>query len=500
MMDPHETQPPEQVAPRPAATLVLMRESSSGPQVLLTRRPKEMRFMGGATVFPGGAVAPADRNPAWEKASVLDRRQASELLGIDEGHALGTFVCALRETFEEVGLLLVDGSVLLEREDAADASAFLDACLGAGVTLRTDLLVPAGSWVTPLGSPVRFDARFFAARAPEGWEPTPDPREVEDAFWMTPSQALVEMSSSTMLMAPPTIEMLQLLEGYPTIDDALRSVGGAGLTGAGSVISTRLSPMVHLVLAPNPGLMTGPGTNTYIVGVGPTAIIDPAVPDDAYIDAILGAAERPEMILVTHRHPDHVGGVAEIARRVGTPVHAFGDDAAGGCDVLPLADGAVIDVGSVSLRALHTPGHSSDHLCFYLERAASLFSGDNILGEGTAVIAPPDGDMRAYMRSLQGLRSLHIDRIYPGHFRPLDGGSEVIQHYIDHRKQREHAILKAVQSGADDEEEIVAQVYVETPPALHPVARFSVRAHLEKLADEGSVRGQDGRWVATSSD
>jgi glyoxylase-like metal-dependent hydrolase (beta-lactamase superfamily II) len=300
-----------------------------------------------------------------------------------------------------------------------------------------------------------------------------------------------------MLMAPPTIEMLQLLEGHSSVEDAIDSVRGSGLGGAGSVISTRLSPMVHLVLAPNPGLMTGPGTNTYIVGAGSTAVIDPAVDDHEYMDAIEAAAPRCELILVTHRHPDHVGGVAELHRRTGAEVRAFGSEPAGDLEVVPIEDGETIEIGGVALRALHTPGHSSDHLCFYLERAASLFAGDNILGEGTAVIAPPDGDMKAYMETLARLRDVYIDRIYPGHFRPLDGGHEVIDHYIQHRRARGRAILEAVVAGADTEEEIVERVYVDTPPALHPIARFSVRAHLDMLAESGLVSHRDERWVAT---
>jgi glyoxylase-like metal-dependent hydrolase (beta-lactamase superfamily II)/8-oxo-dGTP pyrophosphatase MutT (NUDIX family) len=500
MMEPLESLPPEPVEPRPAATLVLMRDSATGPQVLLTTRPRSMRFMGGATVFPGGAVAPPDRDPAWEELSILGRHEAGEKLGLEDDVALGAFVCALRETFEEVGLLLSSGQLRPgARASAADAQGFLDACLDSAVQLRTDLLVPAGSWVTPLGAPVRFDARFFVTEAPEGWEPSPDPREVEDAFWMMPSQALVGMSSGKLLMAPPTIEMLQLLDGYDSVEAALGSVGAVGLTGAGSVISTRVSPMVHLVLAPNPGLMTGPGTNTYIVGPGPSAIIDPAVDDEEYIEAILDAASDPEVILVTHRHPDHVGGIAELVRRTGLPVRAFGDDRAGDCDVVRIPDGEVITVGGLSLRAMHAPGHASDHLVFYVPTTASLFAGDNVLGEGTAVIAPPDGDMRDYMETLEKLQGLYIDRIFPGHFRPLDGGNQVIQHYIEHRLQREQAILAAVRAGATTDEEIVEQVYTDTPPALHPIARYSVLAHLEMLAEQGLVRVQDDRWTTGSS-
>jgi glyoxylase-like metal-dependent hydrolase (beta-lactamase superfamily II) len=199
-------------------------------------------------------------------------------------------------------------------------------------------------------------------------------------------------------------------------------------------------------------------------------------------------------ILVTHRHSDHVGGIAALRERVSVPVRAFGADDAGDAPVDPLHDDEIVSFGATRLRVLHTPGHASDHVCFLIEGAASLFSGDSILGEGTAVIAPPDGDMAAYMASLRRLRSFHIDRIFPGHFRPLDGGSTVIDHYLEHRLARERSILSAVRAGVDTEEAIVEQVYVDTPAALHPVAVFSVRAHLEMLAERGDVIRVDDRW------
>jgi glyoxylase-like metal-dependent hydrolase (beta-lactamase superfamily II) len=129
-------------------------------------------------------------------------------------------------------------------------------------------------------------------------------------------------------------------------------------------------------------------------------------------------------------------------------------------------------------------------------KAASLFAGDNVLGEGTAVIAPPDGDMRAYMASLERLRSLELDRIFPGHFRPLDGGRAVIDGYIAHRRQREARILAALEDGPASMDEIVAIAYADTPAALHPVARYSAQAHLEMLESDGRARRIDDHWEA----
>lgn len=485
---------PLDVQPRDAATLAILRDGPDGPEVLVTLRPKSLRFMGGATVFPGGAVADSDADPRWEAASDLSREKAAELTGEPPDRALSFFVCALRESFQEVGFIVGDGDLPSHRAEADDDEDFLEVLLSTKSTLRASSLVPAGHWVTPLGAPVRFDTRFFSVRAPDGWEPVPDPREVEECRWVTPAAALDELARGDSMMAPPTIEMLQLLAEYADVDAALSDIGTKALTGAGNLISVRASPLVHVVLAPNPGIMTGPGTNTYIVGAGPTFVIDPAVDDEEYVEEVLRRAGEVTAILITHRHSDHVGGAAQLAARTGAPVRAFGEGVAGMAHVVPIADGDVLEEGGVTLRALHCPGHASDHLCWLLEGAASLFAGDNILGEGTAVIAPPDGDMKAYLATLNRVAAMHVDRIYPGHFRWLDGGNAVIEGYIAHRLDRERQVLAAVAGGASTVEQIVGRVYTDTPEHLHPIAAYSVRAHLEMLEENGKVIRQNDLW------
>ena len=363
--------------------------------------------------------------------------------------------------------------------------------------LPTDRLVPAGRWVTPLGSPIRFDARFFVTEAPAGWEPDPDPGEVAEAFWIAPAHALQRWEAGELMMAPPTVEMLQRLALGSDVASILMELRGESSSDPN--VET-FSAFVRRVVAPNPGLMTGPGTNTYIVGAGPVCIIDPAVDDASYIETLLSTGLEVDSILITHRHPDHVGGVAALVERTGAEVRAYGSDDAGGVRVRPIADDEVIEVGGVTMRAMFTPGHAVDHLCFNIEGAASLFAGDNILGFGTAVISPPEGNMKTYIASLERLRSFHISRIYPGHFPPLDGGDAIVEGYLQHRADRNEAIVAAIASGASDIPAIVRSVYTDVSSELHPIAEHQVSAHLELLEEERRVFLSGNRWVTQGVD
>jgi glyoxylase-like metal-dependent hydrolase (beta-lactamase superfamily II)/8-oxo-dGTP pyrophosphatase MutT (NUDIX family) len=455
-----------------------------------------MRFMGGAVVFPGGAVAPADLDPRWSQASGLTRGEAAAALHeADPAAALGAYVCALRESFEEVGLLLGIGAVDdVGRDAARDAALFLARCLELGVVLSTDDLVPAGRWITPQPSPIRFDTRFFIARVPDGWEPEADPAEVDDCYWSTPGEALATLAAGRSSMAPPTIDMLTRLAQAGSVGEALRVAAGPRR----DALVARLSPLVTSVLAPNPGLMTGPGTNTYVVGRHPTCVIDPGSDDPAYLDALASVAGEVEIVLVTHRHADHVGGVAPVVTRTEAEVAAFGPEPAGGVPVRSIADLEEIEVGGSVLRALHTPGHAPDHLCFVLEDERALFAGDNVMGEGTPVISPPEGNMRAYLDSLRRLEEVGAERIYPGHFRALDDAAEALARLIAHRLQREAQILGALERGPRSIEAIVTEAYSDVASELHGLATRSTRAHLEFLEEQGKARRSGQSWEATT--
>ncbi len=246
-------------------------------------------------------------------------------------------------------------------------------------------------------------------------------------------------------------------------------------------------PHVARLTAPNPSPMTGAGTNTYLVGSGDLAVIDPGPDDDGHIGAIVAEAGamrgRIVIILVTHSHLDHLPGAFSLSQRVGVPIAAFTPIL--GVDI-HLRHEQRLTIGGMPLRALHTPGHAADHLCFHLEDAAALFSGDLIVGEGTVVIGR-DGELDDYLRSLRSLLPLELQRILPGHGPVIDEPRRKIEEYIAHRLDREQQILAAVTAGATTPAAIVDEVYPDLDVRLQPVAAQTVEAHLRKLVREGRV-------------
>ena len=261
-------------------------------------------------------------------------------------------------------------------------------------------------------------------------------------------------------------------------------------------------PDLRVVVAPNPGLMTGPGTNQYLVGDGRPLVIDAAPYDGEnarrFTSALAG--ERPDAILLTHIHPDHVGGAVALREATGAPVAVHrrrADFTPGGRPLAPdrlLEDGDEIPHTGGRLRVVHTPGHESGHVCYLDPDRRWLFTGDLILGTGTTIVAPPDGDMVAYLASLRRLGELDLARILPGHGAPIERPYEKIDEYLAHRLMRERQILAAVEAGVATVPEIVARLYADVHPGLHWAAGLTVRAHLGKLVAEGAVAEEDDRF------
>jgi len=266
-------------------------------------------------------------------------------------------------------------------------------------------------------------------------------------------------------------------------------------------VPSALSPMVRRILAPNPGIMTGPGTNTYLVGIDEVAVIDPGPDDEGHLETIVGCGgDRIRWILCTHTHIDHWPGADALKERTGAEILAF--QSRDGLVVdRELADNDLVEATEFRLKAMHTPGHAANHLCFWLEQEATLFSGDHVMSGSTVVIAPPDGDMADYLVQLERVRPLRMKTIAPGHGDVITDPKAKIDEYLTHRRAREEAIFQALSAkGTATVEDIVAAVYTDVPEELHPIARWSVWAHLRKLADEGRVSGSvgdiEGDWSA----
>lgn len=254
----------------------------------------------------------------------------------------------------------------------------------------------------------------------------------------------------------------------------------------------RLDELTTVVLAPNPSPMTLDGTNTYLLGArgaGEVLVVDPGPELDDHRSAVEAAVAdldaQVAAVVFTHHHADHAEAVG-WAGDWDVDAYAFTPRLIDGA-VTPLGDSGTLTVGGVSLEAVHTPGHASDHLCLRVAQTGAVLTGDHVLGRGTTVVAWPDGDMRAYMDSLRRLDSLRATVLYPGHGPALDDPHRVVSDYIAHREERERQVLSALHDGETTPAAIVARVYADVDPALHPAAERSVRAHLDKLLGEERV-------------
>jgi glyoxylase-like metal-dependent hydrolase (beta-lactamase superfamily II) len=264
--------------------------------------------------------------------------------------------------------------------------------------------------------------------------------------------------------------------------------------------SSRLSALVTVVVSPSVSPpMTLEGTNTYLVA-GPAAraavVIDPGPADEEHAVRVARAAggRRVELVLLTHTHADHAEGARELADRMGAPLAAL--DPGWSTPGTPrLAAGEQVVAGGVRLEPLPTPGHAADHCCFWLAEERAMFTGDHVLGRGSTVVEWPGGDMQAYLDSLEAVRRFAPGRLYPGHGPMVADPAAKLREYVDHRRERESQVLAALAAGDRTAAEVVARVYADVDPVLHPAAELSVRAHLVKLVREGRVLERDGAFA-----
>jgi len=266
----------------------------------------------------------------------------------------------------------------------------------------------------------------------------------------------------------------------------------------------RLASNLQRLVAPNPSPLTGPGTNTYVVGSGPDyLVVDPGPDDRTHVDRILAATNgRISHVLCTHSHPDHSPGAAALKARtqavvLGQPAPRDEHQDDSYRPDRTLDDGDLVKVPGAGIRALHTPGHASNHVCLLFEAEGWLLTGDHLMNGSTVVILPPDGSMRLYLESLRRLRTLPLTALLPGHGAVMPDPLGEIDRVIAHRLQRERKLVTGLLQlgGAATLGELVPIVYADTPVALHPLARYSLLAHLQKLVEERRVAQDGERWT-----
>jgi glyoxylase-like metal-dependent hydrolase (beta-lactamase superfamily II)/8-oxo-dGTP pyrophosphatase MutT (NUDIX family) len=499
--------------PKDAAAVILLRHHSDlpDPEVFLVKRSEKLAFLGGYHAFPGGQFDLDD-------ASVSVRN-------CEDAETETAISCAARELFEETQVLAVRGGEALTQGQRVSLQDDLISGRMSWSTLlqHYDLHLDAadftfvGRWVTPPFSARRFDTWFFLVNCPAKQRPqiTGD-AELANGEWINASEAYARWERSEIIAVPPVLHALKTLSAGVTNDLVARFL---------AVPNAHREPVRRIEFRPNyicfpvrtPTKPPATHTNCYLIYTSrELLIIDPGSPYEdeqqalaACIDDLIAEGRTVREILLTHMHPDHVGGVNALRRHLGEQVTV----AAHRLTAEPLIgvvrvdrfieDDEVIELdGSpqIGLRAMHTPGHARGHLCFYEERTGTMISGDNIVGLGSVLIDPPEGNMRDYLRSLEGMRARpNLSVIFGGHGPAIANPYAKIDQYISHRLEREQNILQAVRGGAATPKEIVARVYSDVSPKAHPMAERAVLAHLEKLVEDRLVHwGVQGQSVLTA--
>jgi recombination protein RecT len=526
----------EPVAPRAAATVLLLRDApGAGIEVLMTRRSATASFAPGAYVFPGGGIDALDA----QSHDVASHRPAQA------GEPLTQAIAAIRESFEELGVLLArhaDGRAV-DAQDLAtlDRHQPLAAqCRERGLRLAADEVFVLAHWTTDRDLPRRFEVPFLVARMPPGQQPVADEAEQFEPVWVSPADALRRHEAGSFFMIFPTIRTLQRLTRFDAVAAVLEACAGeqplwtscprggivdgaehrfmeadspygelALVSPDGQVVhrldwrSDEAVPLLRNVTrltAPNSSVMTGPGTNSYLVGDPQTGYIaiDPGPDEAEHLQRLWRAAGGDiRLIVCTHSHPDHSPGARPLQALCANapPIHglASAPTARANSRFTPdreLADGATLFVegGGVrhTLRAIHTPGHAANHLCLVLLEDGLLFSGDHVLNGSTTVVDPPDGDMSAYIDSLDRLmaacREQGIEYILPAHGHVLGFAEQAIARLKAHRLQREAKVIAAMQRRPEGTmDDWVELAYEDVPPRMWPMAKRSLLAHVQRI-------------------
>ena len=485
--------------PRDAAAIILLRQDTNpdNPEVFWVKRSDKLAFLPGFYAFPGGQIDPGDAEVAVRNAP--NPETATMISG------------AARELFEELGVLVARGGETLTKGQRVSLLDDLESGRMSWPTLLqhyelyldADDFTYVGRWVTPPFNARRFDTWFFLVTCPSKQEPNVVAGELESGEWLPARDAYDRWMHDQVVAVPPTLHALRTLGAGITPDLVERFLS---IKEAHGQPERRITFRSNYICFPVRTPTRPPATHTccYIVHNSRSMVVfDPGSPYEdeqqalaECIDDMIGEGRTVREIILTHLHPDHVGGVNALREHLGgnVPVAAHAQTAEALHDVHVdrlIKDNDVITLEgepSVRLRALHTPGHALGHLCFHDEQRGVLMTGDNIVGVGSVLIDPPQGNMRDYLTSLERMLALPgLTVLLGGHGPAVATPYKKIQEYITHRLEREQNILAAVRAGASTPQEIVARVYTDVSPKAHAMAERAVLAHLEKLRADGAI-------------
>jgi glyoxylase-like metal-dependent hydrolase (beta-lactamase superfamily II)/8-oxo-dGTP pyrophosphatase MutT (NUDIX family) len=483
--------------PRDAAAVILLRQDTdpSNPELFWVKRSDKLAFLGGFHAFPGGQIDAGDAEVVV--ANSPNAQTAAMVSG------------AARELFEELGVLVARGGKALTKGQRASLLDDLESgrlswpALLKHYELELDAadFTFAGRWVTPPFNARRFDTWFFIVNCPAKQEPRVLVGELAEGEWLTARDAYDRWLRSDVVAVPPTLHALKTLADGITPDLVERFLS---IPQARGESARRITFRPNYICFPVRTPTRPPATHTccYLIHTSKELlIVDPGSPFEdeqlalaQCVDELISEGRQVREIILTHLHPDHVGGVNALKDHLDVQVAAHAETAEALVDVQVdrfITDDEIIALQGepqLRLRALHTPGHALGHLCLHDEEHGVLLTGDNILGLGSVLIDPPQGNMRAYLSSLQRMRSLpNLAVLFGGHGPAVATPYQKIDEYIAHRLEREKHILEAVRDGAVNAQEIVARVYTDVSPKAHSMAERSVIAHLEKLEEDGLV-------------
>ncbi len=486
-------------APKDAAAVILLRQDTdpNNPEVFWVKRSDKLAFLGGFHAFPGGQIDAEDS--AVEVRNAPNPETAAMISG------------AARELFEELGVLAARGGETLTKGQRASLLDDLEAKRMSwpalldhyNLHLDADDFTYVGRWLTPPFNARRFDTWFYLVNCPPKQEPQVIAGELAAGEWLTARDAYAHWLNDQVVAVPPTLHALRMLGAGLTPDLVDRFLS---IKQAHGVPERQITFRPNFTCFPVRTPTRPPATHTccYLVHTAKEFLIfDPGSPyeDEQHalaecVDEMIAAGRRVREIILTHHHPDHVGGVNALKAHLGgnISVAAHEETARVLTDVQVdrfLVDEEIITLEGeppVRLQALHTPGHTRGHLCFHDQERGALLTGDNIIGFGSVLIDPSDGNMRDYLASLERIRALpNLSVLLGGHGPAVATPYQKIDEYISHRLERERKILEVVTGGITDPKQIVAQVYTDVSPRAYAMAERAVLAHLVKLAEDGLV-------------